>query len=121
MCFLQCTYLQEFKGCELHSSYLNAVSWPSACTILKKNEKDFIDCMTLKDNVKELERKGVIPEVVEKAIKEGTHKDAKEILYDHLVKNGNVEALRKLCEWAIAAHGYPRMQDFGRKMMSDLL
>ena len=54
------------------------------------------------------------------AIDNANEEDAKYFLFQHLGKNATVETLREYCEVAIAADGYPRMQELGRKMMETL-
>lgn len=85
-----------------------------------KYEKDFFECVDAKFNVLRLKRTGVISQSVLRAMNEGTDEEAKEIVYDHLTNHGTVTTLREWCDWAMAAHGYPRMQELGRKMKNDL-
>ena len=46
--------------------------------------------------------------------------EAREILFDHLKQNANVDTLKKYLKVAVAADGYPNMQSLGRKMMEEL-
>ena len=76
--------------------------------------------MDAKYNVLRLKRKEVIPPSVERDIRENTYEEAKELLYDHLLKHATEDSLREWCEWALAAQGYPNMQELGKKMKDEL-
>ena len=47
-------------------------------------------------------------------------KEAQEILYDHLVRHADRDSLMKYCEVIMDASGYPKMQEFGRKLQKEL-
>ena len=98
----------------------NAAPQPSACSILKKHEEDFFECVDAQYNVLRLKRKNVIPPSVAREISEKTYEEAKELLYDHLLKHATEDSLREWCEWALAAQGYPKMQELGKKMKNEL-
>ena len=72
--------------------------------------------MNAKENVLRLKRRGVVPQHIVSAIQAASDKDAKEILFDHLVSHGTVDTLREWCEWAIDAEGYPEMRELGKKV-----
>ena len=67
-----------------------------------------------------LVRKKVIPSFLESAIEKENDEKAKEILYAHLKKNGDVDTLRKYCEVACDANGYPNMQNLAKTMLENL-
>ena len=98
----------------------NTVSPPSVPTILKGHEEEFFECVNAKYNMLKLKRKEVISPSVLASINGKTDEEAQEILYDHLLNHATVESLREWCEWAIAAQGYPKMQELGRKMKDEL-
>ena len=98
----------------------NTVSLPSVQTILKSHEEEFFECVNAKHNVLKLKRKGVISPSVLASINDKTDEEAQEILYDHLLNHATVDSLREWCEWAIAAQGYPKMQELGQKMKDEL-
>ena len=98
----------------------NTVSQPSVPTILKGHEEEFFECVNAKYNMLKLKRKEVISPIVLASINDKTDEEAREILYDHLLNHATVDSLREWCEWAIAAQGYPKMQELGRKMKDEL-
>ena len=53
-------------------------------------------------------------------IENSNHANAKEILFEHLMRNADVAALRMYCKMAIDVDGLPNMQKLGRKMLNDL-
>ena len=57
---------------------------------------------------------------VKTSIKSANDEDAKYLLFEHLEKNATVDTLREYCKVAIAADGFSRMQELGRKMMEAL-
>ena len=68
-----------------------------------------------------LKRKKVITEDLIPKIENSNHANAKEILFDHLMRNADVAALRMYCKMAIDhTDGLPNMQKLGRKMLNDL-
>ena len=67
-----------------------------------------------------LRRRGVISADVTTSIEYADEEDAKQLLFEHLERNATVDTLREYCKVAIAAIGYPRMQELGRKMMNAL-
>ena len=93
---------------------------PIVSGILEKHEDEFFSCVNAKCNVLMLKRKRIVSPDVVSAIQTATDKEAKEILYDHLISHASKDTLIKWCEWAIDADGHPNMQEFGRKLMDEL-
>ena len=93
----------------------------AASQFLRAYEDDFFKAVDAKVSLLRLKRKGVISEGVIADIQGAKNDDdAKEILYKHLVKNATVNTLKEYCNVATAAEGFPRMQEFGRKMLEML-
>ena len=103
------------------TSLLPAASPFSASQFLKTYEDEFVEVVNAKQSLLRLRHKGVISQAVRASI-EATKddEDAKYLLLEHLEKNATVDTLREYCKVAIAADGYPRMQELGRKMMKTL-
>ena len=99
---------------------LSAVSPFSVLRFLKRYEDDFLEVVNPRLSLFELEHKDVISADVRTNIESANDEDAKYILLRHLQKNATVDTLRVYCDVAIAANGYSRMQDLGRKMMDAL-
>ena len=93
---------------------------PAASQFLKIYATTFLDVVNPKLSLLKLEHKGVISPDAATAIENANEEDAKYLLFQHLEKNATVDTLREYCKVAIAADGYPRMQEFGRKMMETL-
>ena len=91
-------------------------SLPSVSCILTTHEDAFFTWVNAKENVLRLKRRGVVSQHIVSAIQAASDNEAQEILYDHLVSHGTVDTLREWCEWAIAAKGYPEMQELGKKV-----
>ena len=105
----------------LSTSLLPAASPFSASQFLKTYEDEFVEVVNAKQSLFRLRHKGVISQAVMASIEATKNdEDAKYILLEHLEKNATVDTLREYCEVAIAADGYPRMQELGRKMMKTL-
>ena len=105
----------------LSTSLLPAASPFSASQFLKTYEDEFVEVVIAKQSLFKLRRKGVISQAVRasiEAIKDD--EDAKYLLLEHLEKNATVDTLREYCKIAIAADGYPIMQELGKKMMKTL-
>ena len=111
-----CSLLHSFTL----TSSLPAASAFSVSQFLKEYEEDFFHFVDAKQSLFKLEHIGVISPDVKTAINGANDEDAKYILFGHLEKNATVDALREYCEVAIAAKGFPRMQELGRKMMEAL-
>ena len=93
---------------------------PAASQFLQIYAKAFLDIVNPKLSLLKLEHKGVISLDAATAIENANEEDAKYLLFQHLEKNATVDTLREYCKVAIAADGYPRMQELGRKMMETL-
>ena len=107
----------SFVGLFVHNA---ATPFP-ASEFLRKHETEFFSVIDARLSLLRLKRKGVITQDVEAHINAATNEeDAQEILYDHLKRNANVDALKEYCEVAIAAKGHPNMQALGRKMKEEL-
>ena len=99
---------------------LPAVSPFSVPRFLETYEEDFLEIVDPKQSLLKLKHKGVISPDVRTAIEDANDEDAKYILLEHLQRNATVDTLRVYCEVAMAAVGFPRMQELGRKMMAAL-
>ena len=123
---IACVYWQQalndalfsFNAASLPSA--SGTSLPSASDILKKFADEFVSCVHAKCNVLMLKRKGIVSPDIVSSIQAANDKEAKEILYDHLINHTTVDTLREWCEWAIDAGGHPKMQEFGRKLNNEL-
>ena len=105
----------------LSTSFLPAASPFSASHFFKTYEDEFVEVVNAKQSLLKLKHKGVISQTVRASI-EATKDDeeATYLLLEHLEKNATVDTLREYCKVAIAADGYPRMQELGSKMMNAL-
>ena len=99
---------------------LTAATQFSASEFLKKHETEFFEVVNPRLSLLRLVRKGVITEDVKSDITTSNTKDAREVLYHHLVHHANVETLKEYCEVAIDAEGHPKMRSLGRKMKEEL-
>ena len=88
--------------------------------VLKKYEDEFFEVVDAKLNLLTLKRKEVITADLVAEIKSADDQNAKEILFDHLKSNADVATLKEYCEVVIAAVSYPKMQNLGKKMLSEL-
>ena len=104
----------------LSTSLLPAASPFSASQFLKAYEDEFVEVVNAKQSLLKLKHKGVIPPDVKKSIEGANDEDAKYLLFEHLEKNATVDTLREYCKVAIAADGFTRMQELGRKMINAL-
>ena len=110
-----------FNYCALSlTSLLPAASPFSASQFLKTYEDEFVEVVNAKQSLLKLKHKGVISPDVKTSIERANEEDAKYLLFEHLEKNATVDTLREYCKVAIAADGYPRMQELGRNMMETL-
>ena len=105
----------------LSTSFLPTALPFSASQFLKTYEDEFVEVANAKQSLLKLKHKGVISQAVRASI-EATKDDeeATYLLLEHLEKNATADTLREYCKVAIAADGYPRMQELGRKMMEAL-
>ena len=92
-----------------------SVSW-----FLETYEDEFLEVVNPKLSLLKLKHKGVISSDVRTAIESANDEDAKYTLLEHLQKNATVDTLRVYCDVAIAANGFPRMQELGKKMKDAL-
>ena len=99
---------------------LPAASPFSVSQFLKRYEDEFLEVVNPKLRLRKLIREGVISSDVRTAIESANDEDAKDILFEHLQKNATVDTLKVYCDVAIAANGFPRMQELGRKIMEEL-
>ena len=99
---------------------LPAASPFSASQYLKTYEDKFVEVVHAKQSLPMLKYKGVITADVRTSIESANEEDAKYLLLEHLGKNATVGTLKEYCKVAIAADGYPRMQELGRKMINTL-
>ena len=88
--------------------------------VLEKYEDEFFKVVDAKINLLRLKRKKVITEGLISKIENADGENAKEILFDHLKSNADVANLREYCYMVIAADAYPKMQELGTKMLSEL-
>ena len=102
------------------TSLLLAASSFSASRFLKTYEDEFVEVVDTKRSLLKLKLKGVISADVKTVIEDANDEEAKYLLLEHLQKNATVGTLSEFCEVAIAANGFPRMQELGRKMMNAL-
>ena len=108
-------------SCTFLTFSLLAASLFSVSQFLKTYEREFLEVVNPKLNLVKLEHEGVISANVRTAILEtADDKDANYILLVHLQKNATVYTLRVYCDVAIAANGYSRMQELGKKMKDAL-
>ena len=98
----------------------DTASLPPVRRILTEHEDEFFACVNAKYNVLRLKRKHVLSQEVVSTIQAASDEEAKEILYDHLMNHGTVDAMKEWCKWAMFAEGYQNMQEFGRKVMDEL-
>ena len=104
----------------LSTSLLPAASPFSASQFLKTFEDEFVEVVNAKQSLLKLKHKGVISPDVKTSIEGANEEDAKYLLFEHLEKNATVDTLREYCKVAIAAGGFSRMQELGRKMINAL-
>ena len=106
--------------CTFLTFSLPAASPFSVSRFLETYEKEFLEVVNPKQSLFKLIHEGVISADVSTAIENANDENAKYILLEHLQKNATVETLRVYCDAAIAANGFPRMQELGKKMMDAL-
>ena len=99
---------------------LPAASPFSVSRFLETYEDEFLEVVNPKLSLLKLKYKGVISSDVRTAIESANDEDAKYTLLEHLQKNATVDTLKVYCDVAIAANGFPRMQELGKKMMDAL-
>ena len=92
----------------------------SASQFLKAFKDEFLKVVHAKQSLLRLKHKGVISPDVKTSIEAANEEDSKYVLFEHLEKTATVDSLREYCKVAIAADDFPRMQEFGRKMIEAL-
>ena len=115
-CTLQCYIVHS---CTLTFA-LSAASPFSVSRFLETYEDEFLEVVDPKLSLLKLKHKGVISADVRTAIESANDEDAKYTLLEHLQKNATMNTLRVYCDVAIAANGFPKIQELGRKMMDAL-
>ena len=118
-CYKVC--VQYNNGTLLLTSLLPAASPFSALQFLKTYEDEFFGVVNAKQSLLRLKREGVNSPDVKTSIEDANEENAKYLLFEHLEKNATADTLREYCKVAIAANGFPRMQELGRKMLNALL
>ena len=98
----------------------NAAASSLVNMVLEKYEEDFFTFVNAKLHLRKLIRRGVITDTIKGDIESSNDDEAREILFDHLKQNADVDTLKKYLKVAIAADGFPNMQSLGRKMMEEL-
>ena len=96
------------------------ISLYAASPILCKYEDEFFDVVNAKLSLPRLKRKKVITEILKGQIESSDDENARESLFEHLKCNANMATLREYCKMAIEADGFPKMQELGEKMLSEL-
>ena len=103
------------------NQWLSCVPLDAELQVLKKYEDEFFEVVNAKKlNLLKLKRKNVITADLISKIESADDENAKEILFDHLKSNADMATLKEYCEVVIAADGYPKMQQLGEKMLSEL-
>ena len=113
------TYIVN-SPCTFLTFALPAASPFSVSRFLETYEKKFLEVVNAKQSLPRLIHEGVIPADVKTTIESANDENAKYILLEHLQKNATVDTLRVYCDVAIAAIGFPRMQELGKKMKDAL-
>ena len=98
-----------------HAAWLSSVP-----EVLEEYEDEFFQVVHAKYNLLKLVRKNVITQEIASRISAANDDEGREILYDHLKHHGSVHTLREFCEVAIAANGYPNMQQLAERMVQEL-
>ena len=96
------------------------VLFVAASQILKKHEDEFFNVVNPRLNLLQLKRKEVMPVSLISKIEAADDEGAKELLFEHLHRNADVDALKEYCKMAIAANAFPRMQKLGERMLNEL-
>lgn len=88
--------------------------------VLKKYEEQFHNVVEVKEIVHGLHRKEVISRRVLNQVEEISDKQARELLFDHLMKHGDMDSVKAFCKEAISTTGYPHMKNLGKEMLAML-
>ena len=95
-------------------------SYYAVSQVLEKYEDEFFEVVEAKVSLLRMKRKKVIDYGLISKIENADNKNAKEILFDHLKCNASVANLREYCKMVIEEGAYPKMQQLGEKMLSEL-
>ena len=88
--------------------------------VLEEYEDEFFEVVHAKYNLLKMVRKNVITQDIASRISATNVDEGREILYDHLKHHGSVHTLTEFCKVAIAADGYPNMQNLAKRMLQML-
>jgi hypothetical protein len=81
----------------------------------------FLSDVSTEEIVEELEKLKLIPGKLRRKIKSvSSRQEANRLLLDHICANFNTESLTTLCKVMCEEEGYPKMNDLGKRMLSDL-
>ena len=81
----------------------------------------FLSDVNTEEIVEELEKFNLIPGKLRSRIESvSSREEANRLLLDHVCANFNTESLTTLCMVMREEKGYPKMNDLGRRMLSDL-
>ena len=95
----------------------------TALQVLKKYEDEFFKVVVPnKFDLHRLYYNGVVNEqIMHWIIGANSNHEAQELLYEHLTRHADVNMLSDYCKVISEASGYHRMQELGRKMLSELM
>ena len=81
----------------------------------------FLSDVNSEEIVEELEKFNLIPGKLRSRIESvSCREEANRLLLDHICANFITESLTTLCKVMCEEKGYPKMNDLGRRMLSDL-
>jgi hypothetical protein len=81
----------------------------------------FLSDVSTEEIVEELRKFKLIPGKLRSKIESvSSRQEANRLLLDHVCANFNTESLITLCKVMLEEEGYPKMNDLGRRMLSDL-
>ena len=81
----------------------------------------FLNDVSTEEIVEELRKFKLIPGKLRSKIESvSSRQEANRLLLDHVCANFNTESLITLCKVMLEEEGYPKMNDLGRRMLSDL-
>ena len=81
----------------------------------------FLSDVNTEEIVEELRKFKLISDKLRRKIESASSREvANLLLLDHICANFNTESLTTLCEVMSEEEGYPKMNDLGRRMLSDL-
>jgi hypothetical protein len=86
-----------------------------------KYEAQFLSDVNTEEIIDELEKLNLISGKLRNKIKSvSSRQEASRLLLDHISHNFNTESLTTLCKVMSEEKGYPKMNDLGKRMLSDL-